>query len=322
MHKESDLLTTVNYRKFQITNSNTQLENESESRLGLSQSMPWHLRLGQMSNKYLSMLVNIDTNLPNKKEFMGDRNIVECETCLITKSTKLPFGKVRDRAEKPLQILHADTMGPISPVSHPSGFKFVVVFLDDYSRTALTSPIRQKSEVPKCLKECVVGMRNVIGSDVKMCFLRCDQGTEFTGKETKEILKTINNNETTGAELQLACPDTPEHNGVAERFNRTLETKVRSMMHDSGLPPSMWHLAVKAAVYTYNRTPHKAIEMNTPMRKIAPNHNHNIEQFRRFGCVSFFKIPRNSNTKFGEQALRGLLVGYTSYLCTRTKEAV
>ena len=83
------------------------------------------------------------------------------------------------------------------------------------------------------------------------------------------------------------------------------------MMHDSGLPSSMWDLAVKAAVYTCNRTPHKAIEMDTPMRKIAPNHNHNTKQFRRFGCVSLFKIPRNSNTKFGEQALRGFLVGYT-----------
>ena len=232
--------------------------------------------------------------------------------CLITMSTKLPFGKMRNRAEKPLQIIYADTMGPISPVSHHSGFKFVVVFIDDYSRTALAYPIRQKSEVPKFLRECIVSMRNVIGSDEKMCFLRCDQGTEFTGKETKEILQKINSNKTTGAELQLASPDTPEHNGVVERFNRTLETEVRSMMHESGLPSSMWDLAVKAAVYTYNRTPHKAIEMDTPMRKIAPNYSHNIEQIRRFGCASFFKIPRNSNTKFGEQDLSGFLVGYTS----------
>ena len=83
-------------------------------------------------------------------------------------------------------------------------------------------------------------------------------------------------------------------------------------MHDSGLPSSIWDLAVKAATYTYNRTPHKSVEMDTPMRKIAPSKNHSIEQFKRFGSVSFFKIPRNSNTKFGEQALRGFLVGYTS----------
>ena len=128
-----------------------------------------------MSNKYLSESTNIYPNLPNKGEFMSYRNIVECETCPITKSMKLPFGKGRNRAEKPLQIIHTDTMGPISPVSHPSGFKFVVVFIDDHSRTALADPMRQKSEVPTFLRECVVSMRNVIGSDEKMCFLRCDK---------------------------------------------------------------------------------------------------------------------------------------------------
>ena len=319
--KASDLLTTVNNRKVQIVDSESEKgeiesrdksQNESESYVGLSKTMLWHLRLSHASNKYLIEMTKIYPNLPDKREFMNDKSITECETCFITKSAKLPFGKIRQRAERPLQIIHADTMGPISPASHPSGFKFVVVFIDDFSRTALAYPIKQKTEVPKCLRECAVSMRNVIGSNEKICFLRCDQGTEFTGKETKEILKGINDHEVAGAELQLACPDTPEHNGVAERFNRTLETKVRSMMHDSGLPSSMWDLAVKAAVYTYNRTPHKSVEMNTPMRKIAPNQNHNIEQFKRFGCVSFFKIPRNNNTKFGEQALRGFLVGYTS----------
>ena len=153
---------------------------------------------------------------------MNDRSIRECETCLIIKSIKLSFGKMRNRTEKPLQIIHADTMGAISPVSHPSGFKFVVVFINDFSRTALTYPIRQKSEVPRCLRECAVSMRNVIRSNEKICFLRCDQRTEFTGKETRAVLKNINDNEAAGAELDLACPDTSEYNGVAERFNRTL----------------------------------------------------------------------------------------------------
>ena len=89
----------------------------------------------------------------------------------------------------------------------------------------------------------------MIGSDNKVCYLRCDQGTELVCKETIKVLKEINGNETAGAELQLACPDTPEHNGVAERFNRTLETKVRSMIFDSGLPSNMCDLAVKTAVY-------------------------------------------------------------------------
>ena len=131
------------------------------------------------------------------------------------------------RADKPLQIIHMDTMGPVSPQSHPSGYKFIVIFVDDYSRVALAYPMKHKSEVPEHFKACVASMRNIIGSDNKVCYLRIDQGTEFVCKETIKVLKEINGNETTGVELQLACPDTPEHNGVTERFNRTLETKVR-----------------------------------------------------------------------------------------------
>ena len=114
----------------------------------------------------------------------------------------------------------------------------------------------------------------MIGSDEKMCFLRCDRGTEFTGNETVQVLNDL------GAELQLACPDTPEHNGVAERFIRTLESKVRSMMFDSGLPPSMWDRAVRAATYTYNRTPHKSIDMKIPINILSPNYRVSLEQIK------------------------------------------
>ena len=143
--------------------------------------------------------------------------------------------------------------------------------------------MKHKSEVPEHLKACVASMRNLIGSDNKFCYLRTDRGTKFVCKETIKILKEINGNETAGAELQLACPDTPEHNGVAERFNRTLETKVRSMMYDSGLQPNMWDLAVKSAVYVYNRTPHMSIDMKIPLTVLAPNFRLDLNQLKHFG---------------------------------------
>jgi hypothetical protein len=43
--------------------------------------------------------------------------------------------------------------------------------------------------------------------------------------------------------------DTPEHNGIAERLNRTLLEKVRAMLHASGLPKFLWGETVKHAVY-------------------------------------------------------------------------
>ena len=68
--------------------------------------------------------------------------------------------------------------------------------------------LQHKSEVPEYLKACVASMRNLIGSDNKICYLRTDQETEFACKETVKVLKEINGNETAGAELQLACPNT------------------------------------------------------------------------------------------------------------------
>ena len=40
--------------------------------------------------------------------------------------------------------------------------------------------------------------------------------------------------------VQLTPPATPQHNGVAERRNRTLLDMVRSMMSMSELPISFW----------------------------------------------------------------------------------
>ncbi|XP_014217785.1 uncharacterized protein LOC106646255 [Copidosoma floridanum] len=53
-----------------------------------------------------------------------------------------------------------------------------------------------------------------------MCHYRTDQGTEFAGGRTVEILQRL------GAESQLVCPDNLQYNGVSERINRTLQDKV------------------------------------------------------------------------------------------------
>ena len=49
-------------------------------------------------------------------------------------------------------------------------------------------------------------------------------------------------------------PGTPQHNGVAERINRTIIEKVRCMLRMAKLPKPFWGEAVQTAYYLINRS--------------------------------------------------------------------
>lgn len=115
-----------------------------------------------------------------------------------------------------------------------------------------------------------------------------------------------------GIERQCANPDTPQHNGVSERFNQTIQKKIRSLIFDSKLPPNLWDLALGVATYVYNRTPHKSIYFEASLKKFAPHFHFDLNQIKRFGCLAYWSITRKPESKFSARAIRGILVGYTT----------
>ena len=108
-------------------------------------------------------------------------------------------------------------MGPIEPTRYPGPKRLIVVFVDDYSRFAIVYSLKSKDEASEALKKHLVSSRNLLGKDEKICYIRSDQGTEFTGGKFLEILRKEK------IETELSPPYTPECNGVAERFNKTIQ---------------------------------------------------------------------------------------------------
>ena len=68
--------------------------------------------------------------------------------------------------------------------------------------------------------------------------LRSDNGGEYELGEYKKLC-ALN-----GIRLEKTPPGTPQHNGIAERMNRTLTERARSMRIHAGLPKCFWVDAV------------------------------------------------------------------------------
>ncbi|MBW0483211.1 hypothetical protein O181_022926 [Austropuccinia psidii MF-1] len=92
-----------------------------------------HQALGHPSNKYASYLF-LSLN------FSG----LKCEACLSSKYQCLPFNGTFPNTSQPLQIVHMDVCGPITPVSK-GGSCFIFQIIDGYSRYHFTSSISNKS---------------------------------------------------------------------------------------------------------------------------------------------------------------------------------
>jgi transposase InsO family protein len=115
------------------------------------------------------------------------------------------------------------------PIIVPSLGKSVyyVSFIDYFSRNTWIYFLRNKSEVFDKFKEFKALVENQTEKKIKV--LRTDNGGEFCGNKFKEFCKKY------GIERHNTTRYTPQENGVAERMNKTLMEKARSMLSGAGL---------------------------------------------------------------------------------------
>eukprot|EP00253_Pinus_taeda_P021493 PITA_21493 len=127
---------------------------------------------------------------------------------------------------------------------------------DDFSRNTWIYFLKKKSEVFDRFKEFKALVENQTEKKIKV--LRTDNGGEFCSKEFEEFCKKC------GIARQKTTPYTPQQNGVAERMNKTLMERARSMLSGAGLGQEFWAEAVDTACYLVNRSPSSALEDKTP----------------------------------------------------------
>lgn len=112
-----------------------------------------------------------------------------------------------------------------------------------------------------------------------------------------------------GIRRQLTQAQTPQQNGVAERRNRTLIKKSRSMAAECNLPAFLWMEVVNTANYLINKGPTRANHGKTP-EQLYTKKIPDVSHLKIFGCICFVHVPQEKRQKLSSKTTMGVFMGY------------
>lgn len=199
----------------------------------------------------------------------------------------------------PLSLIHTDLCGPI-PTTSLTGNKYLLTFIDDYSRFCFTYYIPDKASTLSLFRLFKAQVENQLDRTIKV--LRSDQGGEYMSTEFHRLCAEA------GIHHEFSIPNHPQQNGVAERKNRTLVEAARSMLTLANLPPSYWEEATATACYLQNRLPSSATPHNTPYT-LWFGHAPTLHHLRIFGCPAY-PLDKSPPSKLAPHAMKATFVGY------------
>lgn len=107
----------------------------------ISESNRWHAKLGHINKTTMKTMIH-----KGLVQGITNVNIVKdmCPLCLLGKQARKAFPQATSyRAEKPLELIHGDMCGPMTP-STPGGNHYIFVVVDDHSRYMWTVLLKEK----------------------------------------------------------------------------------------------------------------------------------------------------------------------------------
>lgn len=180
----------------------------------LSSTMLWHLRLGHVPLKKLTLMGF------NTKPAGTSNPLAICVTCPLGKLTKLPFSHSQSHACSPFELIHIEIWGPYK-VQTRGGHRFFLTVVDDHTRTTWVTLLQHKSQAFETLLTFVKLAQTQFNSTVKV--IRSNNALEFQDVECQKLYNTL------GIVHQTSCVDTAQQNGRVERKHRNILEMARCL---------------------------------------------------------------------------------------------
>jgi hypothetical protein len=274
----------------------------------------WHNRLGHPSADSIRLIfghqlvtgVDCDAISTSIRESIVSGPL-ECDSCTVGKAHRKPFKPATIKSTQPLQLIHTDLAGPFNKVRAHTGGRYLMVVVDDCSRSVWVKILNTKDSATVLIalqeyKAWAEARQHLHGH--RLLAIRCDGGGEF---HSNASLKWYVEH---GIEVQKTAPHTSQTNGVAERMNRTIMDKVRTILNASGMSAAFWPEAARYAAHTINRLPSRPLGNKTPYEAWTGK-KPDVSHLRPFGCVAFRHIPAQDRHKLSDRARKCAMVGYT-----------
>jgi transposase InsO family protein len=193
------------------------------------------------------------------------------------KHNRVKFNTATHSSKGILDYVHFDLWGPSRKPSL-GGARYMLNIIDDYSRKVWPYFLKDKSEAFSAFKEWKTMVENQIEKKVKT--LRTDSGMEFCSHEFKSYCRSE------GIVRHYTVPYTPQQNGVAQRMNRTVISKARCMLSNSGLSRRFW---AETPIEVWSGSPA------------------DYSQLRVFGCIAYAHVD---NGKLEPRVVKCIFLGY------------
>lgn len=259
----------------------------------------WHGRLGHVSYRAMmdmkrhDMVDGFDVDV-GRLEAQAKK---PCGVCYGAKQVRDPHPDSDSRANRQLELVHTDLMGPFNPKS-AGGNAYLLTAIDDFSGFATIRPLEHKSQATTELKKILLMWE--CATDKKVKTIRSDRGGEYQELDTWCADH--------GVRREKSCSYTPQQNGRAERFNRTLMERTRAMLLAADMHKNLWAEATATATRVYNVSP-RLQTRKTPWELfygVKPD----ISYLRTFGCEVWSQPPEVHRKKLDGKSQKGKFLGF------------
>jgi hypothetical protein len=252
-----------------------------------------HWALGHPSLPYLSKA------FPNLRV-----SELACEDCNRAKMHKQPFSGVFPTFENPLDCVHMNLCGPITPALRGGNLYFLKI-INGFTKYQFIYPMRCKSTTFNLFASFLCQAENFTGRKLKQVV--SNNGGEFCNKPFASLF------DEQGIQHLTSAPYTLEQNTLAERGNRTTVKKARALLSTSGLPLQWWGEAVQLSVYLENRSPDSAIGFALPYEKWhgwSPDLSHLVP----FGCRAVvLQEKKKRGSKLAPSGVEVIFINYDGH---------